>query len=656
MPATEAHFTKTDLTEPYFPQSTMARPSPRFRILLAAIALSVVVAGCTTTPDDRGAKREAADLINFAEKAEREGSYEAAGNAYRQLALITPREQRTGFQIKAVNQLLAGNYIAQAKRALQLTSHGEATPAQQLDLRLLAARIALAEGDPVGTLDHLQQPPSAFASNAQRAQYHWLRAQAYSRAGNLIEAIREYVSREPFLAAPLDAPPEEVEQRIEENQLLIWQSLTMLSDEVLEQLRIEPPPNPLSGWLEFALLARQAQRSDGGLDLTQSLETWRSRYPDLQVSENLFAAITALQSDGMFHPRKIALLLPMSGNFAKAAAVIRDGFLAAHFDDSQRDEPPTIRIYDTAANGKTTSGLYQQAVDDGAEFIVGPLSKAGVDALIEQESATVPTLTLNYGTDASQIADNLFQFGLSPEDEARQLAERAWLDGYNQALAIVPEGEWGARILNAFTDSWEALNGTVVEHQSYASSNNDFSGPLRNMLNIDESEQRKKELQRLLGTKLKFEPRRRQDADFVFMVAFPRQARLIKPQLKFHYASDLPVYATSHIYSGIADRDANRDLDEVTFCDIPWVLNSSRGSTHLSQRIRKLWPDESNQYTRFYALGIDAYNLIPHIKHMATFRYERHNGETGSLSLDESNRIFRTLPWARFRRGIARPL
>ncbi len=635
----------------------MVKPSRRFRTLLTGIAFAVLISGCSTTPEKSG-ERDTDALITFAENAALDGHYEAAGNAYKQLALLAPVNLRADYQLKAATLLLEGNYIAQARRTLQTIPATTLTPMQQLTLNLLGARIALAEAEPARALELLQQLPSPQTTREQRAEYHLLRAQAYRRAGNLIEAVREYIQREPYLAAPFEAPPETVAAEIEDNQLLIWQTLMMLSETVLEQLRIDPPPDTFSGWLELALLAKNTQRSDASSSarIALSLAIWRERYPDLNVSENILAAINSWQAGDLQRPEKIALLLPMDGNFSKVARVIRDGFFAAHYDEKSHEKAPSIHIYDTAQKGRTITELYQLAVDDGAEFIVGPLEKTNVDALIDGDDITLPTLTLNYSSDTTVAINNLYQYGLSPEDEARQLAERAWLDGYNQALAIVPEGAWGARILQAFNERWEGLNGTVVEHQSYASSKNDFSAPLRDLLNIDESQRRKKKLQRLLGSQLKFEPRRRQDADFIFMTAFPRQARLLKPQLKFHYAGDLPVYATSHLYAGYQDREANRDLDQITFCDIPWVLNNSAETGSLKPRIETLWPEQSRQYTRFYAMGIDAYRLVPQLSHMARFRYERLNGETGSLSLNEQNRIFRQLPWAHFKRGIARPL
>ena len=57
-------------------------------------------------------------------------------------------------------------------------------------------------------------------------------------------------------------------------------------------------------------------------------------------------------------------------------------------------------------------------------------------------------------------------------------------------------------------------------------------------------------LQQLLGRNLEFEMRRRQDAEFIFVVASPSMGRQIKPFINYYYAYDLPVIATSRIYSG----------------------------------------------------------------------------------------------------------
>merc|ERR1712000_3169 len=79
----------------------------------------------------------------------------------------------------------------------------------------------------------------------------------------------------------------------------------------------------------------------------------------------------------------------------------------------------------------------------------------------------------------------------------------------------------------------------------------------------------------LLRESTEFEPRRREDADWVFLVALPQQGRMIKPALAFNFANDLPVYATSHVFSGVVNSLKDRDLNGVRFCDVPWLLESS---------------------------------------------------------------------------------
>jgi hypothetical protein len=133
----------------------------------------------------------------------------------------------------------------------------------------------------------------------------------------------------------------------------------------------------------------------------------------------------------------------------------------------------------------------------------------------------------------------------------------------------------------------------------------------------------------------------------IFIAATPRDARQIKPQFKFHYAGELPVYATSHIFSGEIDRNADRDIDDLFYCDMPWVLSDSP----LKQTLQKLWPSQIH-YGRFFALGADAYNLVPYLGRLQSKTWERFSGYTGNIYLDSQNRLHRELLWARFVKGI----
>jgi outer membrane PBP1 activator LpoA protein len=247
---------------------------------------------------------------------------------------------------------------------------------------------------------------------------------------------------------------------------------------------------------------------------------------------------------------------------------------------------------------------------------------------------------------------SLYQFGLAPEDEARQAAERIFADGHQQLVALVPDTAWGERILNAFTQRFTELGGEVLATERFTSKTQDFAQPIQRALNLGDSKQRHQALQRLLGQKLGFEPRRRQDAEAVFIAAFPRQARQIKPQLRFHHAGSLPVYGTSHVYQPGTDPAVDRDMDGLMFCDIPLSLDQQGPWFEQRTRLHAIWPNRGQRYQRLFALGFDAYQVVPWLDTLHLPGFARFPGATGVLTLGDNKQLHRTLEWAKFRRGV----
>jgi outer membrane PBP1 activator LpoA protein len=279
-----------------------------------------------------------------------------------------------------------------------------------------------------------------------------------------------------------------------------------------------------------------------------------------------------------------------------------------------------------------------------------------VQQLASQPVLAVPVLTLNAIDDDTLNNTLLFQFGLAPEDEAREVARRAWQDGYRRAIALIPEGSWGERIYAAYLEEWQTLGGRVLEVGYYTDTETDHGAAISAVLNLDSSKARHQQLVRLAGQTLEFEPRRRQDVDMIFMLATPRQARLINPQLSFYRASRLPVYATSHVYSGRPDSSLDADLNDVAFCDMPWMLVSDGARDYLQTSIAEYWPASAVRYGRFHALGIDAWRVIPYIDQLENSLMGAYQGVTGNLTLDASRQLHRSLNWAHFQQGLPVPL
>jgi uncharacterized protein len=293
-----------------------------------------------------------------------------------------------------------------------------------------------------------------------------------------------------------------------------------------------------------------------------------------------------------------------------------------------------VKIYDVAA--ESVAGAYRHAIDEGAGFVVGPLTKEDVAAIAPLSSGRTPVLALNFLTDAVSAAPNFYQFALLPEDEARSVAQRLVADGKLKGVAIIPSGEWGNRVAAAFAEELTQHGGTVLEAGRYENARADFSDIIKQILQVHG---------------VKGEPAtHRTDADFVFIAGAAGTARLIVPQLKFNYAGDVPVYATSDSFE--PDPSANADLDGMFFVDMPWMVSADPVTGQIRDSVRAAWPARTARRDRLYAFGFDAYRLVPALRSKSLSPTNKISGVTGKLFLDAQNRIHRELDWAQLRSGV----
>ncbi len=566
------------------------------------------------------------------------GDYEGAVDNYLRAAAVASDEERQGILLQAASNLMELGEVERAKTVLGRITLPYLSTSQRQHYYIIQAQIAYTQNQPDRVLSLLKTVPE---DNALKADYYWLRAEALQQNREFIASIHERIVLDPLLVNP--------ENRLD-NHMAIWVALTSLTDEELQQLRSAPPPDELSGWVELVELSRlYLQEPDMLVDV---IPHWETRYPNHPARE----AFTARLAGGMRiagqPPQQLALLLPLTGKLAQPAAAIRDGVLAAYYDTPEDTLRPAIKIYDTGGRADAVLETYQQAVNEGAQFVIGPLRKEAVQQLASQAMLAVPVLSLNTIDVGTVNNTMLFQFGLAPEDEAREVARRASQDGHRKAIALIPEGSWGERIYSAYLEEWQSLGGRVLEVGYYDAAETDHGAEISAALNLDSSKARHQQLVRLAGQTLEFEPRRRRDVDMIFILATPRQARLINPQLSFYRASRLPVYATSHVYTGRADSSLDADLENVAFCDMPWILNNADAGDYLQTSIEEYWPASATRYGRFHALGIDAWRVIPYVDQLENSLMGAYQGVTGNLTLDSSRQIHRSLNWAQFQQGL----
>ncbi len=603
---------------------------------IVCMCLTAVLLACAGGPPPR----DESDLaLERAARLANAGNLEGAAAIYWQQAGFNPSPERENLKLRALETVLtletreiAKNYLEQLDEAKLVGSLLVRKRIAEAELAMLFDRPSLAVKALPTSLDGLDPK---LISVVQR-----VRARALLASGEIFASVKTRMG----LADRLIDPQEK-----QNNYRHIWESLALAEPQQLVHWGKQTMDGGLKGWIELAYISKTAPVELAGLQ--QQLNDWRQRFRQHPADPRFIARVLEDWRTLQVRPEKIAVLLPFSGSYAKVAQAIITGIIAAYYSAPNPSESSTLDFYDLGAPQADIKEIYTRAMNNGADMILGPLNKNNVAALATMGELPVPVLSLNYLDETASPPSNLFQFGLLPEDEARQVAERAALDGYNHAIVFVPEGTWGTRLLESFRERFETLGGTSLATERYLPNEADYSYAIKRALLIDESEKRYKAIKAIANREVQFKPRRRQDAEFIFIAASPRQARLLRPQLKFHYAADLPVYATSHVYSGIENVSSDKDLDGIRFCDIPWVLTEENPEPELNTSLGALFPQTNKQLPRLVALGFDAYKLVPYVKFLAARPYERYQGLTGNLSVDDAQRVHRQLNWAHFVRG-----
>ncbi len=606
--------------------------------LLPLLVVMVLLAACAIGPPEP----DEPTLAERADEARAQGNPERAFDLYQQaIEDSDDADEREVYRLRMADLHLDENRPGPARDLLG-ASPTEGVSELVKDLQtVIRARLELERGEPGEAVDLIEQRvPGEPAAQPRLLDVY---AQALRALGRGLDSAEARTEAEELLVRPED---------IRRNREQLWEALQETPMQGLRDV-MPPAPDTHGGWIELAYLVR-TYRLDPE-QLQDVVEQWADRYPDHPALERLAGeAITRYREEAQ-PAHRVAVLLPLSGPLAEAGRAVRDGMLAAHFTDDNGGTRPQIWFTDVGEDGEDPWSAYLDAVQSGAELVIGPLSRDAVEELARDRRLPVPVLALNALHPDIEPPPNLYRFGLLPEDEARAAALHAARNGLRHAVVLVPVGDWGRRVRDAFTDAFEENGGVVLEDDSYLSDERDFAGPLRRLLDLDASEERARRLSRTIGRSVESEPRRRQDVDLVFLGAFHQQARLIRPQLRFHHGIGLPIMATSHVYTGNPE-DIDRDTDGLIFFDMPWMLGNNTDLGPTRSELARYWQDGLERQARLYAMGMDAYRLMPMLAVLRSNPTETLDGATGTLNVDRSGQVQRGLIPARFSGGRVQPV
>jgi hypothetical protein len=586
----------------------------RAALFLAATALAACqpLEGLRSPPGGAAEER--------AERLSQRGDMVAAARAFEEAAAAAQPPRANGLWLKAAAAWAEAGQPDGAERALARLVPPLA-PAEAREQARVAAEIALARNEPKRALTLLDQGQAA-----QDPAGLSTRARAQFALGLVPAAVATLGSRERLLPAG--------EPRLA-NQRLILDGLSAAARRGTD-LRPPAGSDPLvAGWMELGRISVDAAAIPAGAG--SRLQDWRRRYPAHPANDGVWSELVGRYTVGLEPNSRVALLLPLSGRGGEAGRMVRDGFLAAYYEQPPGSRP-TVAMYDVAS--REAGSAYLEAIAGGASLVIGPLTRGDVADVAAMADGRVTTVALNFLAEGGAAPPRFYQFALSPEDEARLVARRALADGRAAGVALGPANEWGQRVLNAFADEFAALGGRLVDRRVYAPGTTDYKVLLTDMLGIR------------AGTAGGIAPR--PDIGFIFVAGQPTDGRLIRTQLRFNYAGALPVYSTSDVFE--PGGRGNADLDGIVLPEMPWVLDAGGPAAVLREQAERLWPRRAPATDRLFAFGYDAYAIGAELSRRRSPFATPVAGLTGRLKLGGDGRIHRELDFGRVSRGRLEPL
>ncbi|ADU70795.1 penicillin-binding protein activator [Pantoea sp. At-9b] len=683
------------------PSKVLRRKAGRFVPVLLA---GLILAACS------GQGPQQTSTVNV------QGPITAQSDYYLQQVQQSSDDSKTDWQLLAIRALLKeGKYPQASDQIKQLPQ--QLSDVQQQELQLLRAQMQIGQQDFNGAQQLLSQVKTDSLSQDQQARYYGLQIAAAQNRPSLA-LLRAYIAQEPLLKAADH----------QSNIDATWQALTQMTKDQLNSLVINADENTLQGWLDLLntwhtnsqdpeMLKAAIKDWQTRYPLNPAAKTLPTALGQVQnfskASTSTIALLLPLNGQAQifanaiqkgFNDAKNGVLTapaaapqpqptaaPASADAnanaqqpqqatatpdATANTVVSPAAAAITPDQSSQPQPaaapaPTastgdssaqVKVYDTSS--QPIQQVMQQAQQDGATIVVGPLLKSDVETVANSNSP-LNVLALN---EPEQIQNhpNICYFALSPEDEARDAAHHMWDQGKRQPLLLLPRNSYGDRVGKAFAQEWQTLGGSTVLQQRFGSVSELKQG-INSGAGIN-----------LSGTPLIVEPAQPQGVsiaglnipapqtsapvadtsggslDAVYIVANQDELQLIKPMIAMRTSSrsNIALYASSRSFQAGAGPDFRLEMDGLQFSDIPLLSGSNPA---LMQQAAKSF---NNDYSlvRLYAMGIDAWTLANHFNQMRQVPGFAIDGNTGKLSATPDCVINRKLAWNQYRQGQIVPV
>jgi branched-chain amino acid transport system substrate-binding protein len=177
---------------------------------------------------------------------------------------------------------------------------------------------------------------------------------------------------------------------------------------------------------------------------------------------------------------KVGLILPLSagGNAGIAGQSMRN---AAEMAIAEFNAPNiTLLLKDDGGTAEVARLGAQQALDEGAEIILGPLFAQSVSVVGQVARArNIPVIA--FSTDANVASAGVYLLSFLPESDVDRIVQYAASTGKRSYAALIPDNPYGTVVEAAFKQAVARRNGQIVAIEHYPHDKAAMAGPVRNV-------------------------------------------------------------------------------------------------------------------------------------------------------------------------------
>ncbi|NVK75350.1 MAG: penicillin-binding protein activator [Oceanospirillaceae bacterium] len=414
-----------------------------------------------------------------------------------------------------------------------------------------------------------------------------------------------------------------------ENQEKLWLAIQNLTQNEVDELFQQEKPL-LNGWLTISSILRNQT-----LSIEQQLKMfkkWQAENPSHPAAITPPQDFKIMASVEQMAPKKIVLMLPMTGKLERASQAIIDGFFATFYN--QKEARPQVNIVNVD-NYKNIEQALAAANEQQPDVIIGPLQKNNV-AQISRLDLPYPVIALNQ-LDINLHPKNLYHFSLSPEDEIHELIAFAKQEGATRAAILSTQDTWALKQSDEFRAQATKENVKITSNQSYSGTPKGRQGAIQKLLLVNESHARKRLVEQWTGSQVEGLARSREDLDYVYYVGKLNDAKQIRPLLDFYFADKIPMLASSTLNDSAPEKSTKpEDIERILFTELPALTPNNSSLDVLPKQ-------SSNILRRLQALGADSYLLANKYQLFALLPTTKISANTGIITMDE-NGIFHKRP------------